>query len=273
MYPYHHSLSTHIDAFTLRITSWNHVAHFYEQVLGFKCVGHSTTIDLSLDGINILIRLLEGGTPLKEPTLGLYHMALLLPDRTHLSSILHRIIEKKYPISGLSDHGVSEALYLSDPDGNGFEVYVDRPKANWPMKEGQLDMFTQAANVRELMNLTNQSNSLPEETILGHAHFHVKNLSEARSYYERVLGYTRQIDYGDSATFLSDQGYHHHLGLNTWLVEGHLRLDDQVGLVGYHLHVPSVDDLKRRLNALAINVHQRDGQDYFVDILRQTVWF
>ena len=273
MFPYHQSDAVHVTSFTLKITSWESVQSFYLDVLGFQVLSNGKEIVLSLDGKHGFIHLIEGGLPVESPTLGLYHMALLLPKRDQLSAIIHRIIAHRYPVSGLSDHGVSEALYISDTDGHGFELYVDRPSQEWPMKKGQLDMYTKAADVRSIMNLTNVGQGLPPETIVGHGHFHVSDLTEARAYYEQVFGFIKQVDYGDTATFLGSKGYHHHLGLNTWLPEGMLRTPQQIGLVGYHVHVPDVAIFLKHLNKLQIAVLKEGDQHYFFDFLNQKVTF
>ncbi len=273
MFPYHQPHIQHLTSFTLKISSWEFVKSFYVDVLGFQVLHHAKDITLTLDGQHDLIHLIEGGQVVETPTLGLYHMAFLLPKREQLSAFIHRIISKRYPIAGLSDHGVSEALYLSDPDGHGFEIYVDRDSKAWPMKKGQLDMYTKGADVRTIMNLTTIPQGLPRETILGHAHFHVAHLSEARTYFETVFGFQKQVDYGNTATFLGANAYHHHLGLNTWLPQGIVRTSNQVGLVGYHVHVPNPTEFLNHLKTLNVSVHQEDRKYYFFDTLNQKVTF
>ena len=156
-----------------------------------------------------------------EPTgrvAGLFHVALLVPDRPTLAAVLARLIEHHQPLEGLSDHGVSEAIYLSDPDGNGLEIYRDRPRADWPMAGERVAMFTRALDARGLLrDLPKPPPAAPlAHVTLGHVHLQVTALDPAREFYTGKLGLAvRQDDYPD-ALFLAADGYHHHIAVNTW---------------------------------------------------------
>jgi catechol 2,3-dioxygenase len=126
------------------------------------------------------------------------------------------LIQQRYPLQGLSDHGVSEAIYLTDPEGNGIELYVDRPKDQWPYQLQQLAMVTEPMKYQEVLNLAKPYQRFSNQVVLGHLHLHVSNLAEAVAYYQSTLHYEVIQYYGESAAFLSSGGYHHHLGLNTW---------------------------------------------------------
>ena len=150
---------------------------------------------------------------------GLYHFALLTPSRVALAHALQRLLDTGTQLTGGSDHGVSEALYLDDPEGNGIEIYRDRPRAEWPRTNGQLRMTLDPLDyegiLRELDGEATRPHMEPG-TVLGHMHLHVAHLPEAVDFYAHVVGLELQQYYGDSAAFLSAGGYHHHLGLNTW---------------------------------------------------------
>jgi catechol 2,3-dioxygenase len=156
-------------------------------------------------------------------TTGLFHFALLIPTRRDLGVVLSRLAATGTRLSGAADHGVSEALYLSDPEGNGIEIYRDRPREDWPREGGKLAMFTEALDLEALLDEVAGEPSrpnLPAGTIMGHVHLHVRNLAEAERFYVGVLGFEEMQRYGPSALFVSAGGYHHRLGLNTWQGEG-----------------------------------------------------
>jgi catechol 2,3-dioxygenase len=153
-----------------------------------------------------------------ERVAGLFHIALLVPDRPTLAAVLARLIERRYPLEGLSDHGVSEALYLADPDGNGLEIYRDRDRAEWPMSGDKVAMVTRALDPRGLLrDLPSPPPSAPlAHATLGHVHLQVTALESAQKFYTDQLGLTvRQDDY-PGAVFMAADGYHHHIAVNTW---------------------------------------------------------
>jgi catechol 2,3-dioxygenase len=150
-------------------------------------------------------------------TTGLYHFAVLVPSRLDLARSLRRLVETNTPLDGASDHGVSEALYLSDPDGNGIEIYRDRPRAEWPRVNGRLNMTVDPLDVEGLLaESAPADDGLDPDTVIGHVHLHVSSLPEAEAFYAGVLGFDVTERYGRGALFVSAGGYHHHLGLNTW---------------------------------------------------------
>jgi catechol 2,3-dioxygenase len=160
-------------------------------------------------------------TPQAQPrprkTAGLFHFALLLPDETALGSFLqHSMQGDGVPIDGSSDHLVSQALYLNDPEGNGIEVYADRPCEQWPMNNGQPMMDTLPLKTAELLAKAGTFSGFPTGTILGHMHLNVGNLDESIAYYEQTFGLELTLNLYQQASFISWDGYHHHLGLNTW---------------------------------------------------------
>src|SRR5262249_15090668 len=155
--------------------------------------------------------------PRVRGTTGLYHFAILVPSRGDLARALRRLVETDTVMQGAADHGVSEALYLADVDGNGIEIYRDRPRAEWPFVGGRPQMAPAPIDFDELSSETDESGAgLAPGTVIGHVHLHVSTLDEARRFYVDVLGFELMQRYGPSALFVSAGGYHHHIGLNTW---------------------------------------------------------
>lgn len=149
---------------------------------------------------------------------GLYHFAILVPDRTALGLALRNLIKYRIPV-GQGDHLVSEALYLNDPDQNGIEIYADRPRDTWRRDEsGEYIMSTDPVDVDGLLAISEGAEwrGLPPATRIGHVHFHVGDLREAERFYCQILGFEITAHYGGAALFVSAGGYHHHIGLNTW---------------------------------------------------------
>lgn len=158
--------------------------------------------------------------PRVRGTTGLYHFAILVPSRADLARSLRRLADTDTVMQGFADHGVSEALYLADPDGNGIEIYRDRPRAEWPMANGAVQMTADPLDLEDLLAAappaSGQFHALADGTVIGHVHLHVGNLAEAEAFYVGVLGFDLIQRYGPSALFVSAGGYHHHVGLNTW---------------------------------------------------------
>ncbi|HEX7737438.1 MAG TPA: VOC family protein [Ktedonobacteraceae bacterium] len=157
--------------------------------------------------------------PVRKPhTAGLYHFAILLPGETDLASFLnHSVKGAGVRIDGASDHLVSQALYLNDPEGNGIEVYADRPREKWSHSpDGQIVMDTVRLRANELLAKAQDFHGFPTGTILGHMHLNVSNLDESLAFYEQTFGLNLVNKLYNQAGFVSWDGYHHHLALNTW---------------------------------------------------------
>lgn len=150
-------------------------------------------------------------------TAGLYHFAILLPSDVALGTFLRHCRQDSVRIDGASDHLVSQALYLTDPEGNGIEVYADRPREQWPITtDGTPAMDTLPLKTNELLALAGEFQGFPEGTILGHMHLNVSNLEESIAFYQQTFGLELMFNLYQQAGFVSWDGYHHHLGLNTW---------------------------------------------------------
>ncbi|HEY5220207.1 MAG TPA: VOC family protein [Gemmatimonadaceae bacterium] len=215
-----------IGGVRLRVSDLERSLTFYMDVLGLDVISRAdATASLGAGG-RALVTLRELSAPVPRPrhSTGLYHFALLVPDRAALGHALTRIAAAGWPLQGASDHGVSEALYLADPDGIGIEIYRDRPREHWPASNGGLEMVTEALDVRGLLDDARAQGDLPPSvpafTRMGHVHLQVRDLAEADAFYHGALGFDVMQRLAGSALFVSAGGYHHHVGLNTWGVAG-----------------------------------------------------
>ena len=216
MSKYHQPPLAYISSITLNVHDPKRMVDFYTQ-LGMRILSQ-TKNETMLGTLSPLLILKHDQVYALEnkATQGLYHVAYLVPTRAELGSVLKHLIEQKIPLQGLSDHGVSEAIYLADPEGNGIEIYADRPSILWPYENKKLSMMTEMMKYKEVLSLATPFKGFSKETILGHLHLHVGDLKAAVTFYQEKLGYDLMQFYGDSAAFLSAGGYHHHLGMNTW---------------------------------------------------------
>lgn len=277
MSTYHTKDVMHFTDVTLLVKDIKRSLHFYQEILLLKVLSaedHKAV--LSQNGKTAFITLIEDAGALPGGrSLGLYHFAILLSSRARLAHILKRFVDTGYPLTGASDHGVSEALYLDDPDGNGIEIYADRNPSTWPRKNDQVEMFTKPMDIQGVMT------ELPKEpytefdptAVMGHLHFHVGNLNLGQAFYQDIIGFQLILNYGGSAIFVSDAGYHHHLGFNIWNRSGRLRGEHESGLMGYGLFVPKahLTEFKTRLTDHQIELKEENKQLYFIDHLNQKV--
>lgn len=212
---------TQVGAVSLTVGDLARSLLFYGDVLGLAPVEHSNGSALLAAGDSPLLHLVElpGARPKPARATGLYHFAVLLPGRPDLARWLRHVLENSWPLQGWSDHGVSEAIYLADPDGNGIEVYRDRPRGEWPLVDGELQMVTEPLDARDLLAQAGAASSswrMPAGAVMGHVHLHVASIPQAQGFYCDMLGFDLMQRYGPSALFVSAGGYHHHIGLNTW---------------------------------------------------------
>lgn len=279
MSTYHGSQTMHIQSALFLIKDLKRSIEFYVDILGFHLISNESGKATLGANHNIpLLHLIEHRAALPyDLTLGLYHVAYLVPSRSALAEVIYRLKNKRYPVTGASDHGVSETLYLDDPDGNGIEIYRDRDTSEWPVEDGRMTMYTKPLDILDVMRqLPDQpSNSMHEDTIIGHMHFHVKELKEAENFYCDILGFQPVLYYMKSALFISDHGYHHHLGLNTWNGPAALPKEKQVGLKSYVIFVPkdAYPALLRRLAQHHVPMIVEGESRYIVDLLNQKIIF
>ena len=178
---------------------------------------------LGADGRELLGLVEEPGARPADGFTGLFHVALLVPQRRALAAWLAHAGRDRVPLQGLSDHFVSEAIYLGDPDGHGIEIYADRPRETW---EGQVERLTTLPlDVGDLLGElddpeTEPFDGLPSGTTVGHVHLRVADVPQSIAFYRDTLGFDLMATYGDQAAFLAAGGYHHHVGANTWQSPG-----------------------------------------------------
>jgi len=212
----------HIGAVSLAIRDLDRSKTFYQDVLGFEETDRQgRTASLRAPGGRVLIELVEKPEAIPRPrrSAGLYHFAILVPSRAALGRSLRRLAAMSWPLTGASDHLVSEALYLDDPDGLGIEIYRDRPRAEWSRRDGQLAMATDPLDVEGVRDEPGADapwTGLEAGTVIGHVHLHVPHLDAAEALYCGRIGFEPTVRGYPGALFVAAGGYHHHLGLNTW---------------------------------------------------------
>jgi catechol 2,3-dioxygenase len=186
-------------------------------------------------------------SPRPPGTSGLFHLAIVVPTRADLARALQRVAEAGWRLSGASDHLVSEALYLSDPEGNGIELYRDRPRDEWPVRDGVLQMDTLPLDLDGVLGELRREDTeaaMPAGTSIGHVHLNVGDLTAAEAFYSGALGFDVMVRGYPGALFVSAGGYHHHIGLNTWAGEGApAPPPGSLGLREFEIVLPSADDL------------------------------
>jgi catechol 2,3-dioxygenase len=261
--------ATAIGEVQIFVSDLERTLQFYQNGLGFKLLGREGNQAFLGAGDQRLIVLNE--RPGAEPapgTTGLYHFAVLLPDRKSLARLLYHIAENETPVQGAADHGVSEALYLSDPDDNGIELYRDRRKNDWPMDDlGKLQMGTDELDIDDLILELKKGvqpwQGLPAGTVIGHVHLHVRDLAEAEQFYTKVLGFQIMQRYESGAIFVSAGGYHHHIGLNTWAGKGAPPPPDTAtGLRWFAIRLPdtaALEAIRGRLQAAGVSFEEQEG--------------
>jgi catechol 2,3-dioxygenase len=220
---------------------------FYERAIGLRASERDDgTLALGPAGEPPLIELRgDSAAPrLNRRAPGLYHLAVLVPTRRDLAFALARLAQARWPLDGASDHRVSEALYLSDPDGNGIEIYRDRPREQWPRSGDRLEMATLPLDLDGLIDELRDASELqahaPAGTRIGHVHLQVADIAEAETFYHGVLGFDVMVRGYPGALFVSAGGYHHHVGLNTWHSAGATpATEGSVGLRSFTVELPS----------------------------------
>ena len=217
MNPFFRSLE--FGALTLRVRDLPRVQRFYQDVLGFEVrssLDRSVTLGTAGSTTTLVELVSAADAPLRpRATAGLFHVAFLYPDRPSLASALERVTDRRVPV-GSADHGVSEAIYLADPEGNGIELYADRPRDQWPplLPDGQVAMFTEPLDVEALLSV---ASTMPVTSPrIGHVHLSVADLGHAERFYGDWLGLSVTQRSYPGALFLARDGYHHHIGSNVW---------------------------------------------------------
>jgi catechol 2,3-dioxygenase len=210
----------HMGRVELSVSDLGRSLEYWEGSIGLRLLGRDGgTASLGAD--TELVRLVEEpGAASARGHAGLYHVALLLPTRRDLARWLAHAAQSQTPLEGLSDHAVSEAIYLRDPDQHGIEIYADRPRAQWDGRVTEL-MTTLPLDVESLFEELDEPRlALPDGTIVGHTHLCVADVNSTVRFYRDVLGFELMAQLGPMAAFLARDGYHHHVGANTWESRG-----------------------------------------------------
>jgi catechol 2,3-dioxygenase len=258
---------TSIGTVRLTVSDLDRSRGFYEQAIGLQSAERDDgTLAFGVAGEHPLVELrVERSAPrLDRRATGLFHLAVLVPSRIDLGFALARLAEARWPLDGASDHLVSEALYLSDPDGNGIEIYRDRPREQWPRANGSLAMDTLPLDLDSVLGELGGARELqplvPPGTEIGHVHLQVSDIREAEDFYSGVVGFEVMVRGYPGALFVSAGGYHHHLGLNTWHSAGAAPpAPGAVGLRSFEITLPNPQELERlleRVSAAGVELQQ-----------------
>jgi catechol 2,3-dioxygenase len=263
----------------LTVTDLDRSARFYEQSIGLRPQGRRNgAAALGAGGEDLLVLVEEPEARPAGRHAGLYHFALLHPSRAELARAMQRLLATRTPISGASDHNISEAIYLPDPDGNGIELAADRPRERW----GDLSDPTRIGgptplDLQDLLDSVAGEEPRPEvspETVVGHVHLHVGDIDRALGFWRDGVGFEVMTRF-PSAAFIAAGGYHHHLGLNTWRGEGvPPQPDGVVGLRHWTIELPGeaeVAAVRERVEATGAEVEERPGGFLARDPYRNTV--
>ncbi|WP_181708630.1 VOC family protein [Chthonobacter rhizosphaerae] len=240
--------ATRMGPVVLAVRDVDRMEAFYRSVIGLEPLardGRGVALG-TRDGVPLLVLSARPDfKPASPRAPGLFHTAFLLPSRADLGRFVRHFADAGVRVGGASDHLVSEALYLDDPEGNGIEVYRDRPRSEWPLTDTGIRMATVALDIRSVVAAGDEAgggwSGAPEGTRVGHVHLKVSDLDASLSFYRDRLGFDLMATY-PGACFVAAGGYHHHLGLNVWASRGGVRAPDTLGLMAATLVVPGSDD-------------------------------
>ncbi|HKX81522.1 MAG TPA: VOC family protein [Nitrososphaera sp.] len=252
--------ATRLRHVSLNVSDVQRSLEFYTSILGFRSMGRPSgeSAQLSVPGHpNHLVELLRADVhDLDGPRrAGLYHFAVLLPERKNLADVLAHLAENRERVhfDGLADHLVSEAIYIRDPDHIGIEIYRDRPASEWSWSNGTLQMATERLDTENLSRDETPEGwkGMPAGTTIGHVHLHVSSLPSALKFYSQILGMKLTCKY-PGAYFFAAGNYHHHVAANTWLGEGIGRAEPtKIGLNHFALELPNSKAVETTLGRLA----------------------
>ncbi len=267
------SPNTFVGQVRLKVHNLERSLQFYKDVIGFNVFEQSEKkASLTADGKTVLLSLVQLDDVMPKPrrTTGLYHFALLLPERSDLANIVQHFADNRVPIAS-SDHLVSEALYLSDPDGNGIEIYRDRKPSEWGWRNGEVDMAVDPLNFDDLLAASDGAKwaGLPADSVMGHIHLHVAELKQIEEFYTNGLGFEVVNRFGSQALFISTGKYHHHIGLNTWHGVGAPQPPhNSVGLESFTLVFPNEEkrnEILAQLRTIGADVTEEKRGVFTVD--------
>jgi catechol 2,3-dioxygenase len=261
--------ATRLGRVRLQVADLARSLAWYGGVLGLRVVeqadGRATLAAHGGDAPLVELHERRGASPApRRGRLGLYHFAILLPHRAALGRFVAHLSEVGER-AGASDHLVSEALYLNDPDGLGIEVYADRPRGTWAWHDGQLAMDTRPLDLGSLVHAAGGEpwSGMPAGTVIGHVHLHVGGIDQAAAFYHGALGFDKVVWSYPGALFLSAGGYHHHLGLNTWAGSRALPAgENDARLLSWEVVVPAsvdVDEAAASLRSAGYTAERMEG--------------
>lgn len=249
--------ATHLGRVRLQIADLARSIAYYETVIGLRVISRANGVALlaphGSDRVIVELHEKRGVRTIgRRGNIGLYHFAILLPDRASLGRFVAHLGEIG-AYAGMSDHFVSEAVYLTDPDGLGIEVYADRPRSAWKAEDRQLAMTTIPLDVQNLVAAAGDEpwSGAPAGTVLGHVHLYVRDIADAERFYHAGVGFDKVVWSYPGALFMSAGGYHHHLGTNTWAAGAPLSTDDDARLLEWEIVVPSPKDVDEAAAAIA----------------------
>lgn len=266
--------SIFIRTVTLKVKDPVKVADYYERIGLKRLTETEREITLGISELKppllVLKKVKEPNPPRKVA--GLFHTAFLLPERKDLGNVLYHLLSEQIPIEGASDHGYSEAVYLRDPEGNGIEIYSDKPKSKWDIKpNGRIAGITIEMDAEGVLASRDETATafFPEQTIIGHVHLSVSSLEATQNFYEKILGMDLKDRFGEQANFFAMNGYHHHIGTNIWLGRNlPAPSEKDLGLEGFSIIVTSKEywlNLKEQLKSCGVNVMEQ-GENRFAII-------
>jgi catechol 2,3-dioxygenase len=254
--------ATHVDSAVIQVADLERSLEFYRDAVGFRLLERSPAGgaafarlgSLGSDHVLMELREKQGAHPVpRRGLLGLYHTAVLLPDRASLGRFLLHMVSKNVHV-GAADHLFSEALYLTDPDGLTLEVYCDRPRDSWTIRNHEIIGTSDPLDFGDVEKAAGSDSSwegLPAGTVIGHMHFYVADLDAASRFYHAALGLDKVSWSLPGALFMSAGGYHHHVGVNTWAAGSPVATEDDAKLVEWRLALPTKADV----DAAAASLH------------------
>lgn len=258
--------ATTLGGVRLQIADLERSLAFYEQVLGLRVLerGDAHAVLGAFGDDRALVELVErkGARPAGRGLLGLYHFAILLPDRPALGRFVRHLADIGAR-AGAGDHLVSEAFYLTDPDGLGIEVYADRPRSTWRRLGRELMIATDPVDVADLVAAAGNApwTGMPAGTGIGHVHLHVADLARGAAFYSEALGFDRMTWRYPGALFLGAGGYHHHLGTNTWAGSGaRPPADGDARLLEWSIELPTADDVAAAARSISDSGHRVEAR-------------
>lgn len=266
--------TTSLGTVKLKVSNLNRSITFYEKVIGLQAINITEqTAQLTANGHTVLLELEEVKDVYTGPHrghTGLYHYALLLPSRKALGMTLRHLLENRVQL-GQADHLVSEALYLSDPDQNGIEIYRDRPRSEWNYDSN--DLVKMASDPIDWEGLLKEAEGetftgLDADTVMGHVHLHVADLNTAHKFYCETLGFSLEADWSaNGALFVGAGRYHHHLGLNVWNGRGGSPLpSNATGIEYFTIHIQSDEERQLLVDRLEQAGYKVENKEQYYEV-------